>query len=173
MNQSQALRGFAALSQETRLAIVRLLVRAGPDGLAAGAVAEAVDASPSNVSFHLKDLEHAGLITARRESRSIIYAADYERIRALLGFLTEDCCQGRPDASRTIGDGPKAENFSNNSRNLAANSQINLRSVVLPAYMLDSSLTRGVGHERPTWREHSEEKGGVRTSLTTHADSTS
>jgi ArsR family transcriptional regulator, arsenate/arsenite/antimonite-responsive transcriptional repressor len=97
MNQSQALRGFAALSQETRLAIVRLLVRAGPDGMAAGAVAEAVEASPSNVSFHLKDLEHAGLITARRESRSIIYAADYDTLRGLIAFLMKDCCAGRPE----------------------------------------------------------------------------
>jgi ArsR family transcriptional regulator len=97
MDQSQALRGFAALSQETRLAIVRLLVRAGPDGLAAGALAEAVDASPSNVSFHLKDLEHAGMITARRESRSIIYAANYATLRDLIAFLMRDCCGGRPE----------------------------------------------------------------------------
>jgi ArsR family transcriptional regulator len=97
MDRSQALRGFAALSQETRLAIVRLLVRAGPDGLAAGAVAEAVDASPSNVSFHLKDLEHAGMITARRESRSIIYAANYGTLRDLVAFLMKDCCGGRPE----------------------------------------------------------------------------
>ena len=97
MNEGQALRGFAALSQETRLAIVRLLVRAGPDGLAAGAVAEAVDASPSNVSFHLKDLEHAGLIAARRESRSIIYTASYDTLRDLVAFLMKDCCAGRPE----------------------------------------------------------------------------
>ncbi len=97
MDESQALRGFAALSQETRLAILRLLVRAGPDGLAAGAVAEAVDASPSNVSFHLKDLEHAGLITARRASRSIIYAADFDTLRDLIAFLMKDCCAGRPE----------------------------------------------------------------------------
>ncbi len=97
MDQSQALRGFAALSQETRLAIVRLLVRAGPDGLAAGAVAEAVGASPSNVSFHLKDLEHAGMITARRASRSIIYAASYDTLRGLVDFLMTDCCAGRPE----------------------------------------------------------------------------
>ena len=97
MDQSQALRGFAALSQETRLDIVRLLVRAGPDGLAAGAVAAAVDASPSNVSFHLKDLEHAGLITARRSSRSIIYAANYDTLRGLVGFLMKDCCAGHPE----------------------------------------------------------------------------
>jgi DNA-binding transcriptional ArsR family regulator len=97
MDQGQALRGFAALSQETRLAIVGLLVRAGPDGLAAGAVAAAVDASPSNVSFHLKDLEHAGLITARREARSIIYTASYDTLRDLIGFLMKDCCAGRPE----------------------------------------------------------------------------
>jgi DNA-binding transcriptional ArsR family regulator len=97
MEQSQALRGFAALSQETRLAIVRLLVRAGPDGLAAGAVAEAVAASPSNVSFHLKDLEHAGLIAARRAARSIIYAANYDALRDLIAFLMKDCCGGRPE----------------------------------------------------------------------------
>jgi len=97
MNESQALRGFAALSQETRLGIVRRLVRAGPDGLAAGALAEALDASPSNVSFHLKDLEHAGLVTARRASRSIIYAANYDTLRDLIAFLMKDCCAGRPE----------------------------------------------------------------------------
>ena len=97
MDESQALRGFAALSQETRLGIVRRLVRAGPDGLAAGALAEALDASPSNVSFHLKDLEHAGLVTARRESRSIIYAANHETLRDLIAFLMKDCCGGRPE----------------------------------------------------------------------------
>ena len=97
MEQSQALRAFAALSQETRLDIVRLLVRAGPEGLAAGALAEALDVSPSNVSFHLKDLEHAGLIAARRESRSIIYTASYDTLRDLVAFLMKDCCAGRPE----------------------------------------------------------------------------
>src|SRR5215468_1423487 len=97
MNQSQALRGFAALSQETRLDVVRRLVRAGPEGLAAGALAEALDVSPSNVSFHLKDLEHAGLIAARRESRSIIYTASYDTLRDLIAFLMKDCCGGRPE----------------------------------------------------------------------------
>jgi DNA-binding transcriptional ArsR family regulator len=97
MNQRQALAAFAALSQETRLAIVRLLVRAGPEGKAAGAIAEAAGVSASNVSFHLKELEHAGLIAARRESRSIIYAADYDGLRGLLGFLMKDCCSGHPE----------------------------------------------------------------------------
>ncbi|MDT3686769.1 MAG: metalloregulator ArsR/SmtB family transcription factor [Pseudorhodoplanes sp.] len=97
MNERQATTAFGALSQETRLRIVRLLVQAGTDGMAAGAIAEAVDVSPSNVSFHLKDLEHAGLITARREARSIIYSADYPALTAIIQFLMKDCCAGRPE----------------------------------------------------------------------------
>ena len=97
MKASQALDAFAALSQETRLGIVRLLVREGPDGLSAGAIADAAKVSASNVSFHLKELEHAGLIEARREARSIIYSADYETLRDLIGFLMKDCCGGRPE----------------------------------------------------------------------------
>jgi ArsR family transcriptional regulator, arsenate/arsenite/antimonite-responsive transcriptional repressor len=96
MNESQALGSFAALAQETRLAIVRLLVRSGPEGVPAGAVAEAVGVSPSNVSFHLKELEHAGLIEARREARSIIYTANYQMLRNLIDFLMKDCCAGHP-----------------------------------------------------------------------------
>jgi DNA-binding transcriptional ArsR family regulator len=97
MFQSQALSAFAALSQGTRLAIVRLLVRAGPHGVPAGAVAEAVGVSPSNVSFHLKELERAGLIEARREARSIIYRANYEGLRDLISFLMKDCCASNRD----------------------------------------------------------------------------
>jgi len=97
MQQEQALDAFMALSQETRLAIVRTLVRQGPEGLAAGAIAEAMSVSPSNVSFHLSHLERAGLIRSRLESRSIIYSASYETLGALIRFLTEDCCQGKPE----------------------------------------------------------------------------
>ncbi len=97
MDERQALAGFAALAQETRLGIVRLLVRAGQDGVAAGGIADEMGVSPSNVSFHLKELEHAGLVTARREARSIIYAADYDGLRGLIGFLMRDCCSGRPE----------------------------------------------------------------------------
>ena len=92
MNQSQARIAFGALSQETRLEIIRLLVRAGTEGLSAGNVAAAVHASASNVSFHLKELEHSGLVSARRESRSIIYSASYEALRQLIDFLMKDCC---------------------------------------------------------------------------------
>lgn len=107
MKQSQALLSFAALAQDTRLAILRLLVRAGPEGMAAGAIADAVGVSPSNLSFHLKELERAGLIGARREARSIIYNADYPALRGLIQFLTEDCCAGRrevcgPNARRAV-----------------------------------------------------------------------
>ncbi len=97
MNRSQALAGFAALSQDTRLSIVRLLVRAGPDGVPAGEVADEVGVSASNVSFHLKELERSGLIEARREARSILYSARYDSLRGLIGFLMKDCCGGRPE----------------------------------------------------------------------------
>ena len=94
MNQSQALVCFAALSQETRLHIVRLLVRAGAEGMPAGDIAQQMGVSPSNMSFHLKELERAGMIASRRQARSIIYAADYDRLAGLIRFLMEDCCSG-------------------------------------------------------------------------------
>lgn len=97
MNRSQARDCFAALSQDTRLAIVRLLVKAGERGIAAGALAEKLGVSASNVSFHLKELENAELIAQRREARSIIYAANYAALRGLIAFLMEDCCGGRPE----------------------------------------------------------------------------
>jgi DNA-binding transcriptional ArsR family regulator len=97
MKESQALDVFAALAQEHRLRIVRRLVKAGPDGLPAGALAEAVGISPSNVSFHLSHLEHAGLIRPRRESRSIVYSLVFPAISDLVGFLTNDCCDGHPE----------------------------------------------------------------------------
>jgi DNA-binding transcriptional ArsR family regulator len=97
MREGQAQTAFAALAQATRLRIVRMLVKAGPDGMAAGAIAEASDVSASNVSFHLKELEHSGLINARREARSIIYSADYKALRGLIEFLMKDCCAGHPE----------------------------------------------------------------------------
>jgi len=92
MRESQALLAFAALSQETRMRIVRKLVKAGDAGLASGVLAEAMKTSPANISFHLGQLESAGLVKSRRESRSIIYAANYEALGALIQFLMEDCC---------------------------------------------------------------------------------
>ncbi|MBN9082135.1 MAG: transcriptional regulator [Rhizobiales bacterium 62-17] len=97
MEERQALMAFAALSQETRLRIVRLLVTAGPDGMAAGAIAEATGVSASNVSFHLKELTQAGLAAAKREARSIYYTADYSALSGLIAFLMRDCCAGHPE----------------------------------------------------------------------------
>ncbi|MCB1469918.1 MAG: helix-turn-helix transcriptional regulator [Rhizobiaceae bacterium] len=98
MNEEHALDAFAALSQETRLRIVRLLVTAGPQGMAAGAIGEAMDgASSSRMSFHLGHLEQAGLVQSRREGRSIIYSAALPALAALVDFLMRDCCQGHPD----------------------------------------------------------------------------
>ncbi|MDR0458410.1 MAG: metalloregulator ArsR/SmtB family transcription factor [Burkholderiaceae bacterium] len=100
MNESQALNAFAALSQETRLRIVRLLVTAGPDGLSAGAIGKTLDgdgASSSRMSFHLSHLEHAGLVVSRRAGRSIIYSADFAALSGLIAFLMRDCCQGHPE----------------------------------------------------------------------------
>ncbi|WP_432343348.1 metalloregulator ArsR/SmtB family transcription factor [Shinella yambaruensis] len=102
MDERQALASFAALSQETRLAIVRTLVVAGPDGLAAGLIAERMGVSPSNVSFHLKELERSGLIAMRRESRSIVYSASYDALADLVKFLMEDCCAGHPTIRESV-----------------------------------------------------------------------
>lgn len=97
MDESQAIQGFAALSQETRLKVLRLLVQAGPAGRPAGEIADTVGVSASNVSFHLKELEHARLVAPRREARSIIYAAAYPAIAELVHFLMQDCCGGHPE----------------------------------------------------------------------------
>lgn len=102
MIEKQAVTAFSALSQETRLRIVKILVKAGPDGLAAGAIADALGVSPSNLSFHLKELENARLITSHRVARSIVYAASFEVIGDLLRFMMEDCCSGHPDICMPI-----------------------------------------------------------------------
>ena len=97
MEERQALNALGALGQETRLRIVRLLVQASPEGIAAGALAEAVGASASTASFHLAHLERAGLIASRREARSINYSASIPGLTDLIGFLMKDCCGGRPE----------------------------------------------------------------------------
>lgn len=98
MNESHALAAFAALSQETRLRIVRHLVQAGPKGMSAGAIGEALGgAAASRLSFHLTHLEHAGLIRSRRDGRFIIYNAEFPALAGLVGFLMQDCCQGHPE----------------------------------------------------------------------------
>ncbi len=95
MNEEQALEAFAAISNQTRLRIVRMLVVAGAAGRAAGAIAEALGgASASRISFHLSQLERAGLVESRREGRSIIYSAIFPTLSDLVAFLMRDCCEG-------------------------------------------------------------------------------
>jgi ArsR family transcriptional regulator, arsenate/arsenite/antimonite-responsive transcriptional repressor len=96
MKLTNAVRVLEALAQETRLSIFRALVQAGPEGVAAGAIAEAVGAPASTLSFHLKGLAAAGLVKARQEGRFIYYAANYAEMSELIAFLTEKCCQGMP-----------------------------------------------------------------------------
>jgi len=96
METKQALAAFAALSQEVRLAVLRQLVAAGPAGRSAGSLAEASGVAAPTMSFHLKDLAAADLVRSRKEGRSVVYAANYGGIRALVDFLLADCCQGDP-----------------------------------------------------------------------------
>jgi DNA-binding transcriptional ArsR family regulator len=94
MNRIKAVKSLAALAQETRLEAFRLLVQAGPDGLAAGDLAVRLDISPPALSFHLRGLAQAGLIRGRQDGRFIYYSADYDAVQSLVGFLTENCCGG-------------------------------------------------------------------------------
>ena len=94
METTQALQSLAALAQESRLSIFRLLVQAGPAGMAAGAIGEKLELPPATLSFHLAGLTRAGLAQSRQEGRFVIYSADYAAMNALVGFLTENCCQG-------------------------------------------------------------------------------
>lgn len=97
MEVKEAVTSLAAMAQETRLGVLRLLVQAGPNGLSAGDIAERVGVPPSTLSFHLKELDRAGLARSWRVQRQIRYAADYEGLRRLLAFLTADCCNGHPE----------------------------------------------------------------------------
>ena len=97
MEPSSAVTALSALAHEGRLAIFRLLVRAGSEGMAAGEIARATGALPNTLSSNLNILSVAGLVSSRREGRSIIYAAAYDRMRDLLAFLMEDCCAGKPE----------------------------------------------------------------------------
>jgi len=94
MEKIEAVAALAALAQDNRLDVFRLLVQAGPEGMPAGAVAAALDLPPNTLTFHFDRLRIAGLVTVRREGRSMIYAAQFEKMNSLVGFLTENCCGG-------------------------------------------------------------------------------
>ncbi|HZV55929.1 MAG TPA: metalloregulator ArsR/SmtB family transcription factor [Rhodocyclaceae bacterium] len=94
MKIQSAVQSLAALAQETRLAVFRLLVEAGPEGMNAGAIADALDLAPATLSFHVAQLARAGLVVSRQESRFIYYSANYPAMDDLISFLTDNCCQG-------------------------------------------------------------------------------
>ena len=94
MESKDIIKVLSALAQESRLAVYRLLVRAGPEGLPAGRIAELANIPPSSLSFHLKELSHAGLVSSRQESRFVIYSANFPTMNAVLGYLAENCCEG-------------------------------------------------------------------------------
>jgi ArsR family transcriptional regulator len=98
MEKTDAVAALAALAQDNRLDVFRLLVQAGPEGMAAGQIAEKLGLAPNTLTFHFDRLRFAGLVTVRRDGRSMIYAARYETMNGLIGFLTENCCQGVPEA---------------------------------------------------------------------------
>ena len=97
MKKTEAIAALAALAQDNRLDVFRLLVQAGPEGMAAGAVSAALRLAPNTLTFHLDRLREAGLVNVERQGRSMIYSAQFETMNALLGYLTENCCNGAPE----------------------------------------------------------------------------
>jgi ArsR family transcriptional regulator, arsenate/arsenite/antimonite-responsive transcriptional repressor len=97
MEKIDAVAALAALAQENRLDVFRLLIEAGPEGLAAGDIAQKLRLAPNTLTFHFDRLRAAGLVSVRREGRSMIYAARFETMNALLGYLTDNCCGGEPE----------------------------------------------------------------------------
>jgi DNA-binding transcriptional ArsR family regulator len=107
MKKHDALAALAALAQENRLDVFRLLVEEGPEGLSAGSVANTLKLAPNALTFHFDRLREAGLVTVRRDGRLMIYAAQFDQMNALIGYLTENCCQGR--AEKCAPAAPKAD----------------------------------------------------------------
>lgn len=102
MNSEQVVNALSALAQPTRLAIYRLLVTVGPEGMAAGQVAEQLKVAPANLSFHFKILSHAGLVESRQDGRFVYYAANFAVMNGMVDYLTENCCGGNPDACKPV-----------------------------------------------------------------------
>lgn len=99
MKTPQAVKALAALAQDTRLAIYRLLVQEGPEGLSAGTIAGRLDIAGATLSFHLKELANAGMVDSRQDGRFVYYSTNYEQMNGLLAYLTENCCQGESCAT--------------------------------------------------------------------------
>ena len=108
MESPRVVKRLSALAQDSRLAVFRLLVRAGRDGVAAGEIARQLRITPNTLSTHLGILTNADLVVSRRDGRSIIYAADYESMSELLLYLMEDCCQGRPEVCAPLAEVARA-----------------------------------------------------------------
>ena len=107
VNSALAVQALGALAHETRLAIYRMLVEGGPDGLSAGVIAERLGLRPSSLTFHVQQLHRAGLVTQRRLSRQLFYAADFANMNGLVGFLTENCCgRGRAACLQSVSTAP-------------------------------------------------------------------
>jgi ArsR family transcriptional regulator len=102
MEIKAAVTSLGALAQETRLSIFRLLVEAGPDGVSAGRIGETLEVPAATLSFHLKELARAGLVSPRQERQFIYYAVDFERMAELMAFLTQNCCRGMPEKCLTV-----------------------------------------------------------------------
>jgi ArsR family transcriptional regulator len=100
MKSAHVVKALSALAQPTRLALYRLLVACGPEGMAAGQVAEKLKVSPATLSFHFRTLSHAGLIESRQDGRFIYYMANFEAMNDMLAYLTENCCGGNPEACK-------------------------------------------------------------------------
>lgn len=100
MKSAQVVKALAALAQPTRLAVYRLLVECGPDGMAAGQVAEKLKVAPATLSFHFKTLSHAGLVDSRQDGRFVYYTANFIVMNGMVAYLTENCCGGNPDACK-------------------------------------------------------------------------
>jgi len=98
MEAHDAVRSLAALAQPVRLQVFRALVVAGPEGMTPGALVDAIAVPGTSLSFHLKELVHSGMVTQERSGRNLIYRAEFERMSALIGYLTENCCDGEPCA---------------------------------------------------------------------------
>ena len=107
MDKVDVVAALAALAQEHRLEVYRILVQAGPSGMAAGEVASVVGIPPNTLSFHLDRLRHAGLVKFERQGRSLIYAARYDTMNALIGYLTENCCGGKREIYKPVSRSPK------------------------------------------------------------------